>query len=804
MHKAVLRDFNGNPVAFYRVNLTPILSEGVEEERKPSHHIMVLDASWSMYGIMEDLKNRIEKMLVLSEFAEETLRFSVLSYASSGDVKVHFDYATAAEITAAQSPHMKQLRGVQPRGLTGISQGLRRALELVRPGEATAVSLHSDGYANDPSPSTERKKCIELAKALAEKGVVVNTIAHSDWSDFALLDAIALEGSGSCTRVYDAKQTYETLVNTTIMISGDLAPAINVGIGSADFGLYYSPNKVVGSNVDFTVRGVPSDAGGVVLTFTEVNADFDASEIPLEGYYALTRLFIAQGQYNKAKFALVSTKNESLLSSHYRALTNSEIAAFASSVEQRLSSPNPQDRFTSDYGMKKAPVTVLELMQFLNSNKDQIRVHLPRLKKAYHRTGISRVAGKRDEEGALQVPEFDLRADADTLVSIGDVGINRNAATINLRVDRPAKLFNVNTGEEIREVAGVPLNDLKLYNSHTVVKDGAVNLHALAVQTPMKRVFNQLRDWGLVGGDFDPNANYEINISDLPVINFDANFEVRPESIQLLYDLTVLNKILSGVLKSDERPSEYTEDQKAELKRHHLSESLYFNPPTTTPYTSLEEAMKAGQVDAYNTYKVEVGTPSISNLSHLKSGNAYLQRRFDVEVNGEKEKKPTLGMWWDPTVKFTEKKLSVRTKLDEVDAQMMPMFEAFLGLNSDGMLIPNLCHEMGFSLQEIDRIVEAIEKRVEDQDLITRRLNELAKRVDLTIKRIYEEEITPLAFYIGATGLVPFEGAAMDAEELTQKYPNLKLSKKEREEGVFYVVDDVLISVYTEQAYRSL
>jgi hypothetical protein len=80
---------------------------------------------------------------------------------------------------------------------------------------------------------------------------------------------------------------------------------------------------------------------------------------------------------------------------------------------------------------------------------------------------------------------------------------------------------------------------------------------------------------------------------------------------------------------------------------------------------------------------------------------------------------------------------------------------------------------------------------------------EASKHVENAIEAIYDR-IRPLAFYIGATGLVPdgLDAKAYNADQFAAKYPDAKLSKAEKEEGTFFVLpNDVVITVYVKGEY---
>jgi hypothetical protein len=84
-------------------------------------------------------------------------------------------------------------------------------------------------------------------------------------------------------------------------------------------------------------------------------------------------------------------------------------------------------------------------------------------------------------------------------------------------------------------------------------------------------------------------------------------------------------------------------------------------------------------------------------------------------------------------------------------------------------------------------------------------VTEAGKHVDNAIEAIYDR-IRPLAFYIGATGLIPdgLDAKTMTADQFAAAYPDAKLSKAEKEEGTFFVLPNgVVITVYVKGEYFS-
>jgi hypothetical protein len=160
-----------------------------------------------------------------------------------------------------------------------------------------------------------------------------------------------------------------------------------------------------------------------------------------------------------------------------------------------------------------------------------------------------------------------------------------------------------------------------------------------------------------------------------------------------------LSSVCAAHLK--EASDEFTPEQVEELKRHYLSKSLYLNFPTTTEYTDLKEALSAGTVDTRTSYKIDVGSREILNLSKLHSANKALERLYEVtDASGKKLDKPKFEDCLDGA-SFKRKQLSARTKVTKVDELMMRLMDDFLGVARFVQGTAQLADD------SIDRVVDA-------------------------------------------------------------------------------------------------
>ena len=801
MSKFATRNFAGKPHQHFLVSEETFKTPKVSQETSPSHHIVIVDASGSMWGDMKSLKTTIEKLWTLDEFMNSSQKVSLLSYSSTGDLNTHFAHVPITQVMASGSAEIEEIRGLRCRGLTCISQALTAAADLCVDGELTAITLHSDGYANDASPSDERRRINQAVAGLVGKtDVYVNTIAHRSWCDFNLLSHIANSLSGVCVQAGDIKAVYAALHDTSKRLDGTRVPTMVFPLGEADFQVYVGNGRINGTTGDLKVTGVAKDSKHKVFKYTLVTeaayAASTESEVVSENsaLYVFAKANLALGKINVAKYAVVSTRNKTLLDAHSRAMTNNEIASFSSALEDMIFNTPPQE-YTSNFGVDTSVSSVISILRTMSTYSENIKVNSKLLVAGYKRRGVRRLDGVRLEDGTLEEPWVDTEpASASVYKDITSVDLNRSTATANLKVCSGMNLVNRATRKVISNVAGVPLA-LKDFKNYTIISDGVLNVSSLSIRIDNKRTFKALKKLGAVSGTYLPNNEYKIELTGRPLVSFEETYSGFADHFDTLANYRVLIGIIEAITKSTS--VDYTDEQLEELKRHFITPALYLSLPSTNSYTSLDTAVADGYVDFRQSYNINIGTPQILSLSNFASANAYLKKRFVLTINKEVEKKPTFGKWWDSSWSTSVKALTKRTKLDSKDDIQMAIFESFLGYNDPG-LVSMILKDAGADEDVIEEFAKACRRELDKEDAVDAfadALSILKKAED----SVFNSNISPLAFYVGTTGLIPdeFEAVAMDATELVKKFPTIKLKKPEKE-ATFFSVGGALISIYVK------
>ncbi len=817
--KFTLFNLLGQPRAYYVVEKEPLARPKADPKAKTvAHSILVVDRSGSMYGAMKELRDTLLKLLTLDEYTQFNLVITLISYSGVGDVTCHFQRVPIKDVMKSGSKEQQQIKKLEATCLTCISGGLRLAQSLIKPGELTAITIHTDGYANDPSSNSEAASLMKLSQEISGQDAFVNTIAYSDYSDFRLLSRIANAASGACVKAGNTKAVYDTLYSSTKILGSSLVPPVEVPLDKGiDFQVFISRDagRVNGAAGALRVVGIKPEYDAVVykykaVTEKEYKALKDVPEVQTcEAVFAFAKGQLAEGNINTAKYALASTFDATLLDTHGKALTNLQIAAMSQDVEALLFAP---DQLAQHSVLTKVPVNtripLTQLVGILEANGGDWLLNLPYLQEHYVRRGVKRLQGTRDDSGKVIEPWLKTEyVDDDEYVRVSSFDVNRNAATLNLLISRRVKLVPRAGGKAITVVAGIKLDDLRTFNNYTLVGDGELNVDKLKIKIGSKKLFEELWKAGVLenedgtpAGSFDAKAAYILRLDQLPLVPpFENKVELTGVFDELM-NLKVLASLVSAHLK--EESADFTPEQMEELKKHYLSKSLFLSFPTTNPYTDLKQALSEGSIDTRTSYNIDIGNKEIINLSKLHSANKFLERMYEVlDASGNAIDKPKFDAVLDG-VTYRHKQLSAKTKVTKVDDFMKLLFDDFLGLKATGKATAIL-EEVG--AKDLAKLVkERAKGKQPSRKAFVEALADAKKKLEARQEDVFREKLSQLVFYVGATGLLPDEmdAKALTADQLSQKYPELALSKDEKE-GTFFEIGDTILTVYATTEYFS-
>jgi uncharacterized protein YegL len=825
--KFALYDYQGKVKSYYLAE-QKYLDYQEDNLIKPTiaHSIIIIDRSGSMYNEIETLKKYLLKLLTLDEYLNSQLVVTLISYSSCGDVQCHFQRIPITEIMDNNSIYQQEIKSINVNGDTCISQSLDIAKSLVteftqeaEKEEFTAITLDSDGFANDPNYLTECRKIEKIVQQLNRYNVIINTISYSDNADFKLLNKLANLASEKCVQAHNIKQVYDSLYITNRLLNSHVIYHIQEALEKEyNYQVFVShtSKKIIGSQHTLNIKGLREKEKAIVYKYRQVNIQEyeDSKNIPVqqthESVFAFAQANLTQGNLNLAKYALFSSLDDTLIKKHYQALTNAQIISFSHDLEQVIFCPQiiKQHHILSNIEVSNS-LSILELIKILEEHKNKIIINFKYLSDNYHKKALKRIRGKRDQAQNLLEPWLKTVAiDQGEYVPMGSFKINRNTATVNLLIKRQIKLVNREKGKGISQVAGVLLNGLTQYNNYTIISDGEVNITNLKVKINQKKTFELLKAKKVIKQEgnnlpeFDFNSEYDLCLGNLPLISPEHNYQNLDRIVNELFQLQVLNSIISAHLTK--RSDIYLTNQVEEFNKHYLSKNLYLNFPTTNEYQDLQEALNKGMVNSRISYKIDLGNTQILNLSKLYSANQFFNRLYAGydEKNQQFLDKLTFDLTLEKQIQFSHKYLSPRLQISAVDEFMQEIVDDFLGLNKNGIVSEIL------RLLKADNLLALLVakwqgKKIDQEEYLTA-LTQAQKLLNHKIETIYRQEISPLIFYIGTTGLIPeqLHYQTFTYQEMRNKYPQLKISKNEQQ-GTFFLIANTIITVYPKIVYYS-
>jgi len=802
---------DGSELCRYQVEQVTIEAERASHiSAQLAHHVILIDRSSSMAEVMPELLHRLRKLLILEEYQDAQIKVSLLSYASQGDLITHCERATISELMARQDERAQELERLQSLGKTCISQALERALSLCQAGELTAISLHSDGFANDPRYSAERAALLSFASACREdpeRLITLNTIAHSQDSDFTLLAELARLGSGRCVVARDAREVFEGLHHTTALISQPNARPYQVTHEGLWVMFSRADRLLLSGSGPQLVSGFGASSQRSLITYHAVDHERHAEDWePLSALnpkrrelcVALSRAALSAGELNLAKWALSSSGSAPLITRHLNALCAPELGFMAHELEAALFGFELMSHRHLELSALPQRPTVLEILSLIHEHRDHVRVDLARLQSDYElRLQPLEKTAEPQEDGSTPTHHPRPIEGGDALWH--HLRLNRSTATLNLTISYPVELVDAE-GVALYELEGISLRQLRDYRTYSLVVNGELKQPSLWLHIESKALFRALAERGAVEGPYEPHKTYELRLKGSPIISerdlesFSGAFTQEASgssSLSGLFERLARARLLLSAARAltAARSPHFTTAQLEALRSVGLSAQLNILTPQRRLVAAPSERSRPHRV-------IELGSEEHPSLTRLPSANALFQAQYHCERGGELIEKPRLHELFDG-IMVTDK---ASTRATARRRLLKPLLDGLLGR-------PEGLKQLRAALREL-----AIPEELETQLIAhceERRWAE-TESVELfsTLKELFEErveelslQLSPAVMYLGAHGLTPqaLKAKLLSADALRAQLPRLKLSERE-EAGMFLLIgEDSFLSITVEE-----
>lgn len=358
-----------------------------EESASVNHHILLLDVSGSMYGELEDLKNRTKLTL-------EALRRGKNNYVSIIIYSGHNESYRLINAAKCDMLSYKMARVFEildeelyTRGVTVMSEPLEQAIEIVKQlGDVCNkhhIALFTDGclVTYKWSVQEEEARVLKIANICKEQGIFFNAIGFGQYYDRNFLKKIIENANtGNLYHIDAIKDYYKTMVNLTQEINHK--DILDLEIDNTDYFILNTSKRLKGKD---HLRTFSQD-GLVTLVVFDEPLVINEQKIPLskskkleehvkeDCLYTLALYHVIHEDIESAEIALAQTGDLNA----YTALNNcysfvekgkaiNNLSIYISSPEKRFQKGKATIKVAA---VEDEPICLLEVLQEILMDPD--------------------------------------------------------------------------------------------------------------------------------------------------------------------------------------------------------------------------------------------------------------------------------------------------------------------------------------------------------------------------------------------------------------------------------------------------
>lgn len=496
------------------------------------NHVYVVDVSGSMYHDLPKIRQNLKNIINVVAQPEDT--FSVIYFSGKGQCGVVFENLLVSDVSTIDSMHKAIDRFIQPIGLTGFIDPIKKALELdLDSSKVNNFIMLTDGFDNQ----SRRDDILTQAKTLTSKYQSISFIEYGYYADRDLLTQMANEVGG--THIFaDGYNKYEGVIEDVVRSVTRVANVeVNVN-KKAKHAAYIYGDQIRIVDAKDGVVSVPEDVDQV---FSIVPSDVISKQISEERLFLILYYAAKTSNSDLVWKVLQALGDVNLVEKYQNAFTKQEQSIFEEEV--RLAVFDESKRFvlgkdTSVVPTKNAP-TVIDLLNGLADTDSFVITDSPYW--SYNRT----TRGTVKEEGKLPrfVPSPMSRLSLKGLV---------------FNSERP----NVNIQTSIKGQVELPENDFGLKKvpsfitrNYTVIKDGIRNMDHLPVVFPESAAAELEKFAHEVVEQEDGQCYWVFDLTRIPVINRAMVENIKLEdfvrAVETVEPLKARLKVLTHMIKED-------------------------------------------------------------------------------------------------------------------------------------------------------------------------------------------------------------------------------------------------------------
>ena len=589
----------------------------------PTHHVVSIDISGSMYGVLSELRRHLKNKLASLVGPQDTV--SLIGFSGRNQCYLIADSCPINNGGDLQALHTAIDRFLQPTGLTGFQAPLEMTaavIDRIKSRDSNSnfnMFFLSDGYENQ-SPE---KAVLDACQTVASRVDTAAVVEYGYYANRPLLTKMAELLGGALVFAQDF-QSYSVTLESAL--GGKSSKKISLKLdhnASQGYAFAILNDQVVSFVVENGVIAIPESVTEVAY-FTDAKTDVHYKEKKADALAFASLIPLAQRMKTNEVFQVLGELGDiSLVQGFASCFSKEDYNLFLEEVRNAVI--DPSKRYVLGYSATAVPkddaYTVLHMLDALTESEENLFYPYHEAF-AYERTTAARDAN--EDQAKFTV------GDKSKGYPINGIVFNESRANVSVRVrvdgfvtlpkDHPKELPDT-----------VPSF---IYRAYNIVKDGIVHTRELPVSLS-KETFTKLKAEGIIPKSKRYKAGEIIVLSypKLPVINRQMVKEVTAADT---FKLAVELQMLKGTQKvfNDYRKKIAPKESVVSKALYGEAAVEYLKSVGVTDFNGFNPSSTKGEVtDHYIAKELKIAVKGLSTLPKVEDVETAIAAKKPLKIN---------------------------------------------------------------------------------------------------------------------------------------------------------------------------
>lgn len=590
-----------------------------QDNNNLNHHILLLDVSGSMWGELDNLKEKL-KITLEQLCVDENNYVSLITYSGHNESEIIAESIKCDAVSYKMSKIFDIIEEkVRIKGVTVMSEPLEKSIEMVKKLSDVCdkhhIALFTDGCLVpwEWSHKTEENKCYDIADICSKESIVLNAIGFGRWYDRHFLkELVGKTPSGELAHIDNIADYPTTILNMVRKMNEEISCKLLV----ENKEVYFLNRNAFYENGSF-IRALTTKTSNIIAVLDEdyvldgksyASSGDVSSDLFEDLLFSLGWNYVIEEDVEEAESIIAQTGDIAV----YELVANCFSFQEKNKVLTKLQKILHKEESKFEKGKEvitilseaDEPICLLELLHEILEDKDSSLVWSKDI--SYKRTSQKQIS-KEDN--------IKFKYDDKSFFPINSVSIGKDKLNIGVKVTYTGTSY-----DEDKEILALPC---KIYRDYILVLNGNINVPTIFAKLS-NDLFQKFAKENLIKGSKieDGVTYFEIDLTKIKSTNKRTRKLYTPKELaHALYDFEVtgakqwaLNQLLKELDYNDLDDNDTLSEADKKLRE-------YLRIDSTGCYKPL--SVETDTLSATEMYSALFKTWTVEKFPKTKEQNNY-------------------------------------------------------------------------------------------------------------------------------------------------------------------------------------